>query len=121
MMYVCSTSNTVSPLFTHPLHNTDIIHCLFSSNDKYVFTADEGGIVRMTNTLTKQCERLFIAKTEITCLTLCNKDYCVVVGGEDGWIYLFSVISSNLLVSLKCFDVVRIERGLYCRLFREFV
>lgn len=106
LSYICSTSNCDTPERVITLHKSDIIHCLYSENDLYVFTADVQGIVRMVNIVTGNCERIFIVKSAISTMCLCDKDTLLMIGDENGDVFLFDVNRSSLLTRRSLFDCV---------------
>ena len=91
-------------MFSH--HKADISHLLFSQNDLYLISADSQGVIRLTNTLTGECERLFLSNTAISCIALCNNDAILAVGSENGSLSLFDVSSSKCILQQDFFDVV---------------
>ena len=50
-MYVCSTGEA-SPWRVESYHRSSVTHCLFTSNDDYTVTCDNGGEIRLINTNT---------------------------------------------------------------------
>lgn len=106
LCYICSTSNCDTPERVITLHKSDIIHCVYSENDLYVFTADVQGIIRMINSVTGNCERIFIVKSAISAMCLCDNDTLLMVGDEHGDVFMFDVNRSSLLSKLSLFDCV---------------
>ena len=105
-VYFCSTGNCSSPLHVFSNHKADISHLLFSQNDLYLITADTQGVIRLTNVLTGECERLFLSNPSISCIALCLNDSVLAVGSENGSLSLFEISSSKCVLQQDFFDVV---------------
>ena len=72
-----------------------------------MFTADQQGVIRMTNSISGQCQRLFITHSNIICFALGKEDTILTVGDEDGYLHVYSVETSELLIKKHFFDCVR--------------
>lgn len=76
----------------------------------------------MTNSISGKCQRLMITHSNITCFALGKEDSILTVGDEDGYLHVYSVETSELLIKRHFFDCVRelIDRINYS-LFQVFV
>lgn len=61
----------------------------------------------MFNSVTGNCERIFITTSSISCFTLMNDDSLLLVGDENGYLRVFGILNSVLLIREQLFDCVR--------------
>ena len=60
----------------------------------------------MVNIVKGNCERIFIVKSAISTMCLCDKDTLLMIGDENGDVFLFDVNRSSLLTRRSLFDCV---------------
>ncbi|KAK8814974.1 hypothetical protein WA556_007011 [Blastocystis sp. ATCC 50177/Nand II] len=92
-----STAVTTAPDRIVTEFRTDVSQLLFSPNDKYLFAAEESGVIRLINLTTGLCERLYDVHVAARKLELLQNGTLLIVGDENGTISVFNVRTADLL------------------------
>ncbi|KAK8795301.1 hypothetical protein WA588_004149, partial [Blastocystis sp. NMH] len=102
-VYVCSTGEA-APWRVESYHRSSVTHCLFTSNDDYTVTCDNGGEIRLINTNTGQCERLLVTKAAVSKIEVWKDNQFIVFGTEDGFVGVYRVITGKIVFLKQLFD-----------------